>query len=92
MATPNTTSPNLIAASVSPNPVKETAVFTFENLSGETILEIFNAEGKVAFTKQWQAQNQETTRVSFENQPLGVYFWKIKSGNAVASGKLIKAY
>lgn len=88
----NTTSPNLIAATVSPNPVKEAAVFTFENLSGETILEVFNAEGKVVFAKQWQAQNQETTRISFENQPIGVYFWKIKSGNAVASGKLIKAY
>ncbi|MFN0176940.1 MAG: S8 family peptidase [Saprospiraceae bacterium] len=85
-----TNSPVLPAAMVSPNPIQDVVVFTFENLSGETFLEIFNAEGKQVFAKKWLAQNQETLRVPFENQPVGVYFWKLKSGNGVASGKLVK--
>ncbi len=85
-----TNSPVLPSAMVSPNPLNEAAFFKFENLSGETFLEIFNAEGKQVFAKKWLAQNQETLRVPFENQAVGVYFWKLKSGNGVASGKIIK--
>ncbi len=85
-----TNSPVLTSARVSPNPFHDAAIFTFENLSGETFLEIFNAEGKPIFAKKWLAQSRENLRVSFENQPLGVYFWKIKSGSGVASGKLVK--
>jgi hypothetical protein len=65
-------------------------MFGFENLSGETTLEIFNAAGKQVYRANWQAQSQETKRVSFENQVSGVYFWKISSGNGVVSGKVVK--
>ncbi|MDO8368381.1 MAG: S8 family peptidase [Saprospiraceae bacterium] len=88
--TVSTVSPILPTAVVSPNPLQEAAIFTFENLSGESLLEIFNAEGKQVFAKKWLAQNRESLRVSFENQAVGVYFWKLKSGNGVASGKLVK--
>lgn len=75
-----------LIATVSPNPLHEAAIFTFENLSAETLLEVFNAEGKLVFAKKWLAQSRETLRVSFENQPVGAYFWKLKSGNGVAWG------
>jgi len=85
-----TDSPVLPIATVSPNPLREAAIFTLENLSGETLLEIFNAEGKQIFAKKWLAQNLETLRIPFDNQATGVYFWKLKSGNGVASGKLVR--
>ena len=77
-------------ATVSPNPLREAATFSLENLSGETLLEIFNAEGKQIFVKKWNAQNRETLRIPLDNQATGVYFWKLKSGNGVASGKLLR--
>ncbi len=86
----STSSPVLLGATVSPNPLNDAAIFAFENLSNETHLEIFNAEGKQVFVKKWAAQNRDTLRVSFENQAAGVYFWKLKSGSGVASGKLVK--
>ncbi len=85
-----TVSPVLPSATVSPNPLHEAAIFTFENLSEETLLEIFNAEGKLIFAKKWHAKSRETLRVSFDNQPVGAYFWKLISGNEAASGKLVK--
>ncbi|MBC7778231.1 MAG: S8 family peptidase [Phycisphaerae bacterium] len=86
----STDSPVLLGATVSPNPLHEATIFNLENLSGESFLEIFNAEGKQVFAKKWLAQNRETLRISFENQSVGVYFWKLKSGNGVASGKLVR--
>ena len=78
------------SASVLPNPVHDAAIFNLENCSGETLLEIFNAEGKLIFTQKGLTQHRETLRVSFDNHAPGVYFWKLKSGNGVASGKLIR--
>lgn len=76
---------------VAPNPVQEAATFILDQLAGETTLEIFNAEGKLVFAKNWQSQYRETLRIPFDNQAVGVYFWKLKSGSGVASGKLVKA-
>ena len=86
----STVTPVLPMATISPNPMHEAAIFALENLSGETVLEVFNAEGRPVFVKKWQAQGRETLRVPLEDQALGVYFWKLKSSNGVASGKLIK--
>jgi len=85
-----TDSPTAILATVSPNPMLDVAIFTFENLVGETFLEIFNVEGKRVFAQKWQGMSHEKKRISFENQATGVYFWKIKSGNGVATGKLVR--
>lgn len=90
LPTVSTVTPVLPMATISPNPMHEAAIFALENLSGETVLEIFNAEGRLVFVKKWQAQGRETLRVPLEDQALGVYFWKLKSSNGVASGKLIK--
>ena len=86
----HTNDPVLLSATVSPNPLTESVNFAFEHLSGETTLEIFNVEGRSVLTKIWQAQLRESLNVSFENQPEGVYFWKLKSGTGFASGKLVK--
>jgi len=86
----STDSPKMIAATVTPNPLRDAAFFTFENLSVESFLSVFNADGRQVFAKKWMAQNQETLRVPFENQPVGLYFWKLSSKDGVASGKLVK--
>ena len=86
----STDAPVVLGASVSPNPMHDAAIFAFENLSGETFLEIFNAEGKQIYAKKWAAQNRETLRVSLADQSVGVYFWKLKSGDGVASGKMVR--
>jgi len=86
----STDSPKMIAVTVTPNPLRDAAFFTFENLSGESFLSVFNADGRQVFAKKWMAQNQETLRVPFDNQPVGLYFWKLSSKDGVASGKLVK--
>lgn len=76
-------------ASVTPNPATDAVWFQMDHLTGETVLEIFNQEGKQILRQQWQAQGRESRRVELQTQPAGVYFWKLQSGNGVASGKLV---
>ena len=77
-------------AQVFPNPVADEAIFDLQNISGKTVLEIFSTDGKLVFTKNWSAQNRELVPVSLKNQPGGVYFWQIKTGNGTASGRVVK--
>ena len=78
-------------AQVFPNPVADEAIFDLQSPAGMTIiLEIFNADGKLVFSKNWTAQNRELVPVSLKKQPTGVYFWQIKTESGTASGKLVK--
>ena len=86
----STASPVLPQARVTPNPVHGEAIFRLENLSGTSVLEILDAEGRRIAYQQWTASTSETRRISMENQAAGIYFWKLTSGNGVASGKILK--
>ncbi len=77
-------------AQVFPNPVADEAIFDLQNISGKTIFEIFSADGKLVFSKNWAAQNRELVPVSLKNQPSGVYFWQIKTESGATAGKLVK--
>ncbi len=80
-----------ISASVAPNPLHAEAVFYIGNLSGRTSLEIFSADGKLVFSKNWTATGAETLHIPFEKQPAGVYYWQLKSERGLLAGKLSKA-
>jgi len=73
-----------------PNPVVDEAIFDLQNISGKTVLEVFNADGKLVSSKNWTAQNRELVPVSMKNHPIGIYFWQLKTDGGTASGKLVK--
>lgn len=77
-------------AGVFPNPVADETIFDLKNVSGKTELDIFSADGKLVFNKNWVAQNHELVPVSLKSQPNGVYFWQVRTANGVASGRLVK--
>ena len=79
-----------VIATVAPNPVAAEALFTIENLSGKSTIELFSADGKLVFSQKWLATTHETVRIPMEKQPSGIYFWQIIAENGVASGKLLK--
>jgi subtilisin family serine protease len=78
------------SAHVFPNPVADEAIFDVQNISGKTVLEIFTTSGQLVFTKNWSAQNRELVPVSLKNQPGGLYFWQLKTGNGTVSGRVVK--
>ena len=86
----STNNPILPQARVSPNPVQGEAIFAFENLSGSSVLEILDANGRRVVYQQWMASKRDTRRITLVHQAPGVYFWKLTSGNGVASGKILK--
>lgn len=77
-------------AQVFPNPTAGETVFDLQNLSGKTVLEIFAADGRLVFNKNWPAQKRELVPVSLKNQPDGVYFWQIKTESGTTSGRIVK--
>lgn len=82
-------SPARPVVAVSPNPVREEAVFHLKNMSGKSVLEVLNASGQLLFSKKWTAQPQEILRISMKDQSAGIYFYRLQSENGSASGKLI---
>lgn len=85
----STNNPLKLAAEVSPNPATDAVWFRFDQLKGETTLEILNQEGKQILLQQWQALGSESRRIDLQGQPSGIYFWKLQSGNGMLSGKMV---
>lgn len=77
-------------AEMTPNPVLDNAIFTMDNLSGITHLEILNAEGSLVFEQNWNISGRNMAQIPMNGQPKGIYFWQIKSGSESVSGKFIK--
>ncbi len=86
----STGEPAMPGVNVYPNPVSDEAIFELQHVSGKTTLDIFSVDGKRVFSKSWTATSRELVQVSLKNQPEGVYFWKLTSGNMVRADKLIK--
>lgn len=76
--------------SVSPNPVRDDAIFDLKNVSGKISLNVLNAGGQLVFSKNWTAAPQERARVSMKNLPSGVYFYHLRGENGSAAGKVVK--
>ena len=79
-----------ILVKISPNPVSDLAIFHTKNLTGKATLDIFSADGKLVFTKNWVALGDQILQIPLQAQTAGLYFWKISAENGSASGKLIK--
>jgi subtilisin family serine protease len=77
-------------ATVAPNPTQSEAIFDFKDLLGKTVLDIFSPEGKLIFNQKWHSNGRDVLRVSLDNQPVGIYFWQLRSENGTASGKLTR--
>ena len=75
---------------VAPNPMRDNAVFEVQNGFGKTTLEIFNTGGQLVFSKNWTVQNRELVLVGLMDQPAGLYFWRLRTGTGLISGKLLK--
>ncbi|MEZ4967370.1 MAG: S8 family peptidase [Saprospiraceae bacterium] len=80
--------PLALTAAVFPNPARGQAVFDLKNITGPVTLELFAADGKRVFSKNWTAAAHELVPVSLKHLPQGVYFWRLRAINGVASGKL----
>lgn len=78
--------------SISPNPFSEKTTFNFslEN-EGNVGLEIFDTNGRLVFSQQKNMQAGENQiEIQKANLPTnGIYFYKIKTGIQINSGKLI---
>lgn len=76
---------------VSPNPVRDDAVFSLTQLSGKVSLTVLNTAGQVVFTQHWNASSgSEQVRFSMKNLPYGAYFYHLRSENGSAAGKMIR--
>jgi hypothetical protein len=81
------------SVSLFPNPVSDIAYLNY-NLeeSCPVIFSIFNASGKIILSDHFinQMPGQYSISVSFEDQPSGLYFYSLCTGNGLSSGKIVK--
>ena len=74
---------------VSPNPTTDVATVKFDlNNASDAIFTLFDLTGKVVMTKTVTAGVSNAIEVASINA--GTYFYNVKSGDNVATGKLIK--
>ncbi|PCI98115.1 MAG: hypothetical protein COB15_06360 [Flavobacteriales bacterium] len=74
---------------VVPNPNK--GVFNLyldDSFEGKVIVEVLNTIGAVIFNKT--VYNTKSLKLDIENQPMGIYFLKVTSGNNVKVERIIK--
>ena len=82
---------NQSVVKISPNPFSNEITIYTEGVLGETLIEIFNANGQIILSKKENFNLKNTTTVTLSNAAAGIYFYKIRSERGVAmSGKLVK--
>ncbi len=74
---------------VSPNPVNETATFTFAlNGSNDVTITLFDLTGKVVSTTT--VSNQSSAAVNTAALNAGTYIYTVKAGESTVTGKIVK--
>jgi hypothetical protein len=74
---------------VTPNPVNETATFTFAlNGSNDVTITLFDLAGKVVSTTT--VSNQTTAAVNTSMLNAGTYIYTVKAGESTVTGKIVK--
>ncbi len=73
-----------------PNPIYDQLTLEFPQATGEVTISFFDTNGRIFFSKQLNADNDELLIVDFNNLPSGIYFYRIASGNFAQQGKVIK--
>ena len=82
---------NQSVVKISPNPFSNEITIYTEGVLGETLIEIFNANGQIVLSKKENFNLKNTTTLTLSNTAAGIYFYKIRSERGVAmSGKLVK--
>jgi hypothetical protein len=80
-------------ASFFPNPVYDIAYLNYSlKERGSVIFSIYNPSGKIILNYEYSNQmpGQYSVPVSFEDQPSGLYFYSLRTGNDFSSGKIIR--
>jgi hypothetical protein len=81
------------ATSFNPNPVRDVAYLHYSlKERGPVIFTIFSISGKMILNDEYSDQmpGQYAVPVLFEDQPSGLYFYTLRTGNGFSSGKIIR--
>ena len=81
---------NQTIVQVYPNPF--TADFTIytEGVSGDVLVQVFNASGQTVYSRKENFTQKNRTIVALPNMPSGVYFYKIQNERVSLTGKIMK--
>ena len=74
-----------------PNPFTAEITLYTEGISGETFVEIFNTHGQRVFTVKNTFYEKNSLLIPLTEAINGFYFYKIKNGQTVLTGKILKA-
>jgi hypothetical protein len=75
---------------VTPNPTSDIVVFGFESVSNEATISLFDLSGKEVLNQNVVTESVNNIEISTANLNAGTYFYQIKSGDNITSGKLMK--
>jgi hypothetical protein len=79
----------ILEAHVFPNPATNYIQFTWQTLApSQTFLTLYDAAGKMV-AQQSIEMGATQTQIAIENQPNGLYFYKLTFGNRFAAGKVL---
>ena len=79
-----------VSLKIFPNPTSDLISFEFFNLSEKTILEIFDATGRLLQSHQIEGLEYEIKNIRMDKLASGVYFYKIKNTALKKTGKVFK--
>jgi serine protease AprX len=81
---------NQAVVQVYPNPFSSEMTFYTEGVSGDVLIQIYNANGQNVFSKKENFALKNRTSLSLSNLPMGVYFYTIQNEKVILSGKIVK--
>ena len=81
---------NQTVVQVYPNPFSSEITFYTEGVSGDVLLQVFNANGQNVYSKKENFTLKNRTTVSLPNVPSGVYFYTIQNEKVNLTGKMVK--
>lgn len=75
---------------VYPNPVDNQLMFASTANLGDVHLDIYDIQGRLMETHQWNADAQGFARIDFSGKPAGLYFYSMRSNAGFQTGKVVK--
>lgn len=78
-------------AAIYPNPVNDYVLFDLQHFNGNTLVELFDMEGKLILQQKLNAGERQLVKVSIPELANGIYIYKVSGNGAVVSGKLVKS-
>ena len=73
-----------------PNPFTAEITLYTEGVSGETFVEVFNTNGQRVFNLKDNFTDKNSLAIPLAEIANGFYFYKIKNGKTVLTGKILK--